>query len=136
VLATNGNFYGTTFGNEDTSDCASTCSTVFEMTPAGELTTIYTFCTQANCADGDGASGLLQARNGSLYGATYGGVHNPGCPPYDGCGTIFEITPAGKFTTIYTFCAQTSCADGTNAYSLLQATDGNFYGTADSFVGQ
>ncbi len=105
------------------------------MTPAGELTTIYAFCTQTNCTDGYGPSALLQASNGSLYGATYGGVHNPGCPPYYGCGTIFEITPAGKFTTIYTFCAQPNCADSTNAYSLQQATDGNFYGTADSFFG-
>jgi uncharacterized repeat protein (TIGR03803 family) len=135
VLATNGNFYGTTFGDGQFRGCAPICGTVFEMTPAGELTTVHNFCTQTDCTDGYGPSSLLQARNGNLYGVTSGGVHNPGCPPYFGCGTVFEITPAGKFTTIYTFCAQANCADGTNAFSLLQATDGNFYGTAETFVG-
>lgn len=135
VLATNGNIYGTTFGDAYQIGCTKGCGTVFEMTPAGKLTTLYTFCSQTNCADGVGPSSLLQARNGSLYGVTYGGVRNPGCPPNYGCGTVFEMTLAGKLTTIYTFCAQLNCADGTNAFGMLQATDGNFYGTADSFSG-
>jgi uncharacterized repeat protein (TIGR03803 family) len=48
----------------------------------------------------------------------------------DGCGTIFEMSPKGKFTTLYNFCSQTNCADGANPVeSLILGTDGNIYGT-------
>ena len=37
-------------------------------------------------------------------------------------------------TTLYSFCAETNCADGSepSAGQLVQATDGNFYGTTQS----
>src|SRR5438445_3991318 len=45
-------------------------------------------------------------------------------------GTVFKITPSGTLTTVYSFCSQSFCADGGSpAASLVQATDGNFYGT-------
>ena len=41
-------------------------------------------------------------------------------------GTVFKITPAGKLTTLHDFRG----ADGVFPYAaLIQATDGNFYGT-------
>ena len=48
VQGTDGNFYGTTYqagplGNG---------GTVFKITPAGTLTTLYSFCAQTNCTDG------------------------------------------------------------------------------------
>jgi uncharacterized repeat protein (TIGR03803 family) len=47
-----------------------------------------------------------------------------------GKGTVFKITRSGVLTTLYSFCAQSSCADGANPYgSLVQGADGNFYGT-------
>src|SRR5579862_9286625 len=71
----------------------------------------------------DGASlraGLIQARDGKLYGTTfYGGAND---------GTIFKITPSGDFTLLYTFSASGS-TDGGNPDSLIQASDGNLYGT-------
>jgi uncharacterized repeat protein (TIGR03803 family) len=67
----------------------------------------------------------VHATDGNLYGATNGGGA-------EGFGTLFEITPGGKFTTLYSFCSQKDCADGVQPEraGLLQATDGNFYGTA------
>jgi hypothetical protein len=53
---------------------------------------------------------------------------------YDGCGTIFEITPSGTLTTLHSFCAEGSypfCTDGEVPSGLVQGTDGNFYGTTD-----
>ena len=45
-------------------------------------------------------------------------------------GTVFKITPSGILTTLYTFCSQSGCTDGGGpAGGLVQATDGNFYGT-------
>jgi uncharacterized repeat protein (TIGR03803 family) len=133
VQATDGNLYGTTFEGGPSPDCTtlSGCGTVFEMTPTGNLTTIYSFCSKANCSDGAlPTGGFIQASNKNFYGTTGDGGAN-GCPTYaGGCGTIFQITPAGKLTTIYSFCSQTKCTDGENPSGLMQGTNGNFYGVA------
>ncbi len=167
----NGNFYGTTIESG-----SGGFGTVFEITPTGKITTLYSFSNKSDgaapyggviqTADGtlygttsgggtgaygtvfklssnrrlttlynftggsDGAypySGLIQASDGNFYGTTLGGsTTNPG-------GSVYEITAAGKFTTLYTFCSQPSCADGGNPYGggLLQSTDGNLYGTTN-----
>ncbi len=128
ILATNGNFYGTTQYGGPTG-----YGTVFKMTPSGTLTTLYSFCAQLFCADGfQPYAGLVQATDGNLYGTTlYGGGHDNFGYCYDyGCGTAFRITPSGALTTLYRFCAQTNCSDGALlSGGLVQATDGNFYGT-------
>ncbi len=123
VQATNGNLYGTTYWGG-----ANGSGTIFEITPAGQLTTLYSFCSQMNCADGRyPQAGLVQATNGNLYGTTLGGGITDNC---SFCGTIFEITPAGQLTTVYSFCSQNGCADGAVPYAgLIQASDGNLYGT-------
>ena len=41
---------------------------------------------------------------------------------------LFRITPSGMLTTIYSFCAQSNCGDGTAPIGLIQGTDGNLYG--------
>ena len=114
VQGFNGNFYGTTYYGG-----AKDYGTVFEITPGGTLTTLHSF------ENSDGASpnaGLVQATNGNLYGTTvYGGSDK--CP--SGCGTVFEITAAGKLTTLFSF----DSTDGAYPYAgLVQATNGNFYG--------
>lgn len=128
ILATNGNFYGTTqYGG------VTGYGTVFKMTPSGTLTTLYSFCAQLFCADGTQPyAALVQATDGNLYGTTvYGGGHDNFGYCYDySCGTVFKITPSGALTTLYRFCTQTNCSDGAlPAGGLVQATDGNFYGT-------
>ncbi len=115
VQASDGNFYGTTSGSG-----GGIYGTIFEITPGGKLTTLHTF----SVTDGAGLyTSLIQARDGNLYGTTEtGGAY--------GCGTIFKITLTGQLTTLYSFCARASCADGVSPTTgLVQATDGNFYGT-------
>jgi uncharacterized repeat protein (TIGR03803 family) len=133
VQATGGNFYGTTeFGGVINDDCVNGCGTVFKITPAGTLTTLYSFCSQTNCPDGAHPNAsLVQADDGNFYGTTpYGGANRNPELCRAGCGTVFRLTPEGSLTTIYSFCAQTNCMDGfLPAASLIQATDGNFYGT-------
>ncbi len=120
VQATNGDLYGTTSGS---------FSTIFKITPSGTLTTVYNFCSvnyPVECSDGqDANAGLIQATDGNLYGTTVlGGA--------DGSGTIFRITPTGTLTTLYSFCSQSGCTDGSSpAAGLVQGTDGNFYGTTE-----
>jgi len=128
VQAINGDLYGTT--EHGGANCADKygCGTVFEITPSGTLTTLYSFAGSPT----DGAlpsATLVQAANGDFYGTTeYGGAHK-NCNTA-GCGTIFKITPSGRQTTLYSFCAQSGCPDGALPYAgLVQATSGDFYGT-------
>ena len=91
VQGTDGNLYGTTF-----IDGAYGYGTVFKMTPGGRLTTLYSFCAQAGCTDGENPGGLVQATDGSFYGTTdAGGVYN--------YGTLFKVTPGGTLTTLHSF---------------------------------
>jgi uncharacterized repeat protein (TIGR03803 family) len=129
VQGLNGNFYGTSYvggAHQNNQYCAgdSGCGTVFEVTSAGKLTTIYNFCSRTNCADGALPNALVLATNGNFYGTTQTGGTNGG-------GTVFEITPAGKLTTLYRFCA-TNCADGADPGPLVQAADGNLSGATVS----
>jgi uncharacterized repeat protein (TIGR03803 family) len=124
VQATDGNLYGTTVDG-GTNCYSSGCGTVFKITPSGTLTMLYTFCNQSNCSDGSYPyAGLVQGTDGNFYGTTSGGgVY--------GYGTVFEITSNGMLTTLHSFCyGGGQCADGLAPLTgLVQATDGNFYGT-------
>jgi len=129
VHATNGDYYGTSWGSssEYNGSCYYGCGTVFKITSSGTETTLYSFCAQVNCTDGGNPSaGLVQGADGNLYGTTDIGGDN--CAPA-GCGTVFKITPSGTLTTLYSF----SGPDGSSPQTtLIQATDGNLYGTTAS----
>ncbi len=118
IQGTDKNLYGTTNGQ------SVSYGTVFKITLDGVLTTLHTFCSVANCADGaNPQSGLVQASDGNFYG-TNDGLNG---------GTIFEITPGGTLTTLYTFCLQTGCLDGLFPDSLIfDTSNGTFYGTTHS----
>jgi uncharacterized repeat protein (TIGR03803 family) len=120
ALGTDGNFYGATWAGGSAADAG----TVFTITPTGTLTTIYTFCVDGYpFCGGPGALGPALGRHGDFYGTTaFGGAY--------GEGSIFKITPQGKLTTIYSFCAQIACTDGSDARSgVILGSDGNLYGT-------
>jgi uncharacterized repeat protein (TIGR03803 family) len=126
--AASGEFYGTaSMGGRPSSR-----GTIFRTSPHGEgqLHTLYRFCSQPDCTDGNEPRGaLVQDPQGNLYGTTILGGAN--CAP-QGCGTVFKITPAGVFTMLYSFCAQTGCGDGSQPIGgLTLSTDGNLYGTTE-----
>src|ERR1022692_2181121 len=123
VQTTNGDLYGTT----NDGGANNVGGTVFKITPGGTLTTLYSFCSQTNCTDGSNSfAGLVQAANGDLYGTTLGYPTS--------FGTVFKITPSGTLTTLYNFCSQTNCPDGSGPYAgLVQAANGNLYGTTSSY---
>src|SRR6266567_2955163 len=96
--------------------CATTAITLQAQT----FTTLHSF----DLTDGGNTyAGLVQATDGNLYGTTVGGGAK-------GDGTVFKITPSGTLMTLYSFCSKSGCTDGAYPFAgLVQATDGNFYGT-------
>jgi len=125
IQGTDGSFYGTTEYGGASFACGGAflgCGTVFKITPGGTLTTLHSF--KGN--DGNNLfSGLIQGADGNFYGTTAEGGSLSGACAY-GCGTIFKITPGGALTTLHSF----DSTDGSYpTSSLIQATDGNFYGT-------
>jgi uncharacterized repeat protein (TIGR03803 family) len=108
-----GNFYGTTkYGG------ASGYGTVFQISPKGveKLLRVFTGGTDGGIPN----AGLIRDKSGDLYGTTYVGGNS-------GFGTVFEITPSGAFSTLYSFPDR---AHGTNPNAaLLRDASGNLYGT-------
>ena len=86
----------------------------------------------ATSTDGTSPNALIQGKDGNFYGTTYSGGANrlsvgyfPGAA---GDGTFYMITPAGVETVLYSFGASNLDGLGPSG-SLIQAADGNFYGT-------
>jgi len=114
VQGSDGNFYGTTLSGGTNGD-----GTVFRISAAGSLTTLYQF--GALPTDGAGLqAGLVQGSDGFFYGTTQQGGTN-------GIGTVFRISPAGSFQTLYTF--DHIPPGGFDPFAgLVQGSDGNLYG--------
>ena len=95
--------------------------TVFQITPAGGLTTLHTF---TNGSDGSfPTAGLVQGADGQFYGAAHGGGTN-------GYGTVFRINASGALKPLYSFKGGSDGA-GPSA-TLALGNDGNFYGVCDN----
>ncbi len=112
IKGSDGNFYGTTFGNGQNGDNGS----VFKITPAGAATTLHSF------SGPDGRllyGGVIEASDGNFYGTTWKGGAA-------GMGTVFKMNSAGAVTTLHSFAGN----DGAFPIGgLIQSSDGNFYGT-------
>jgi uncharacterized repeat protein (TIGR03803 family) len=128
VQGSDGNFYGTT-----RSGGSNFTGTIFSMSPSGSFGALHTFAAETTnssglvtSADGQMPSGaLVQGSDGNFYGTThYGGAN--------GTGTIFRVSPAGAFTSLYSFskaAAGAALTNGAVPNALVLGSDGNFYGT-------
>ena len=114
IRDSSGNLYGTTeFGG------MAGQGVVFELSPAGSETVLYSF---TGGADGDSPSGgVIRDSSGNLYGTTETGGTT-------GAGVVFMLSPAGVETVLYSFTGE---ADGGYPNGpLLRDSSGNLYGTA------
>jgi len=121
---TAGNLYGATITGGDLS-CPQFptlgCGTIFKLTPDKKFTVLHTFTGGKDGANSYG--GLVMDGAGNLYGsALHGGSSN--CD--DGCGTLFKIDTAGKFTVLYTF--EDGEDGGGPIGNLVMDPKGNLYG--------
>jgi uncharacterized repeat protein (TIGR03803 family) len=132
-----GNYYGVTPRSG-----TGNVGTVFKITPAvggtlSTLTTLHNFqgsngpsapFADPNDAAAPGTSCLVMGSNGIMYGTTKtGGAY--------GYGTIFSITTDGTEAVLHSFNPNDGTAHpdgGTPLGGLIQASDGNFYGTTSA----
>ena len=117
VMDSEGNFYGTTG-----SGGAGFSGTVFKLDPSGAESVLYAFTGGTD--GGSPAAGLILDSAGNLYGTTqFGGAF--------GFGTVFDVTPNGTETVLYSF---TGGADGSSPQfaNLVRDEAGNLYGTTPS----
>ena len=109
VQGSDGYLYGTTSG----AGSGGGQGTVFRMTTNGSLTTLYAFTGN----DGNPQGRLVQGTNGDFYGTTSGWYNE---------GTVFRIGTNGALSTLVTFQSTNGAAPFAG---LVEAGDGNFYGT-------
>jgi uncharacterized repeat protein (TIGR03803 family) len=122
VIDVKGALYGTTY-----SGGAYKHGAVFSVDASGKTEKVlYSFCSQTNCTDGqDPAAGVIYVK-GVLYGTTAtGGAH-------DG-GAVFSVDAStGAEKVLYSFCSETSCADGWGLAAGVIDVRGVLYGTTQS----
>ena len=119
VEGVDANLYGTTYGGG-----ADLGGTVFKFTLRGGIDPLYSFCVSTGCPDGNGPmAGLLLGFSDDFYGVTETGGMNTN-------GALFQISPEGTLSTLYSFCALANCADGgTPVGGLIESPiDSKFYG--------
>jgi uncharacterized repeat protein (TIGR03803 family) len=117
IQATDGNYYGAASSGGENGWGA-----IFRVTSTGRLDAIYSFC--GFCAEGSSPyAAPILGDDGNLYGTTQGGGNS------SNAGTIFRLATSGQLTTLYSFCPGETCSDGEFPVGLIQASDGNFYGT-------
>jgi uncharacterized repeat protein (TIGR03803 family) len=116
MLASDGNFYGTT-----TTGGKLGGGTVFKMTAAGQVTVLHDFPSSGKREGIQPMGGVVAGDNGQFYGVTFSGGAND-------LGTVFTLKQTGKVQILHSFSAADSVAFPCD--SLTIANDRNFYGEA------
>jgi len=132
---------GVLYGTTGEGGCSSSCNidggagVAFELSSSGgswKETVLHTFCSLAQCADGENpTANLAQDAAGNLFGvAGWGG----GTGKHTG-GALYKIIPNGaqsQQTVLYDFCKLKDCKDGQSPVGApLLDSAGNIFGVTD-----
>lgn len=115
IASGDGQLIGTAFGG---GAIGQGDGTAFRLAADGRLTVVHSFDGRRG---GEGPVGLTRAHDGNFYGVTTRGGHYLQ-------GTAYRMSPQGEVTVLHSF--QQDGNDGSTPQApLLQASDGQFYGT-------
>jgi uncharacterized repeat protein (TIGR03803 family) len=119
IQGNDGQLYGTSqYGG-------SKCwGSVYRLSLNGKLKVLHSFVKHP-ASQGYIPIGLTLGTDGNFYGVNYSGGR-------DGFGTAFQVTPSGKATVLHGFAGKKF--GNWPGERLLQASDGNFYGTTSGGV--
>ncbi len=99
---------------------------VFQLSPQGHETVLYSFTDGENQEGEYPQSGVVRDAAGNLFGTTQEGGGSGGCYPFS-CGVVYKLDPSGKYTVLHKFTGQ---SDGGDAYAgVILDSSGNLYGT-------
>ena len=135
VEGADGKIYGTTlFGG--IGGCNGYCGNgvLYRVNRDGSgFQILHEFCSETNCVDG-GFGAMVAAPDGNIYGSSMtGGTGNCGSY-YQGCGTIFRVTPAsGAYEVVLSF---EPGKTGEFPSRMSLSSDGTLYGLAFGATGQ
>lgn len=138
IQATDGYLYGTTSWGGTGGFCSNQtygCGTIFRISASGSLTSLYSFCSQNGCTDGEFAYGaLVQDTDGNLFGTTDAGGTSEECDGL-GCGTVFELSVGlGPFIELKPPFGRVGTSVAILGTALKGATSVTFNGTPATFT--
>lgn len=131
--------YGTA-SNGGTHGSSNFGGVVYQLTPGAEgadwtRTTLYDFCAEPDCADGQKPrNGVVVDSTGTLFGTTSAGGTGHQSKGDDGAGTVFELTRGANtwsHTVLYQFCSHRRhrhCLDGRAPVGVILDAAGNIFG--------
>ncbi|MGA7755968.1 MAG: choice-of-anchor tandem repeat GloVer-containing protein [Candidatus Sulfotelmatobacter sp.] len=117
VLGADESFYGTTLQGGEFNE-----GEIFSISSTGKLKVLHSFCSSAKCVDGAVPYfPPIQGSDGNFYGTTAQGGTG-------GVGTVYELTGAGTYKVLHSFCSDSSCQDGWPPTTIVQDANGDFFG--------
>jgi uncharacterized repeat protein (TIGR03803 family) len=120
IQARTGWFYGTT-----SNGAGAGGGSAFKINTMGAISTVYSFGANGPSDGIFPYAPLIQGSDGNFYGTTEFGGGNP-C----NCGAVVKVTPAGAEIVLHSFAGIDD--GGQPLAGLVQALDGNFYGTTST----
>ncbi|WP_395736525.1 choice-of-anchor tandem repeat GloVer-containing protein [Prosthecobacter sp.] len=121
IQGVDGNLYGVT----STGGSGGGNGTVFKVTTSGTFTSLASFTgTTGTVIGATPLAALVQGSDGNLYGTTSAGGSGTSL------GSVFKITTAGVFTSLFSFTGTTGSFLGSSPQAaLVQASDGTLWGS-------
>ena len=102
IEGADGNFYGAAAAGGTGLNAQGT---IFKITPAGQLSVIYSFAENADGSlpNGSAPGSLVEGIDGFLYGTTSENGAN-------GFGTVFKLSKSGVIQVLHNFCGTLTCS--------------------------